>query len=482
MARWLWVLSAAAFVAGCGSSDGGAAPSSDASQPPDGGAPTDSSPSSNDGAGARDSSSSTDSGNPDAPDANPFADDQPFAAMRAACTFTQGALPSQTFGPSIANLSIPIDTIVIASQENRPFDQYLGQLPAYGQADVNVENPNVKLVGTTGMSYSPFHNTAFCTGDTAHDWDSMHKDWNNGANDGFVKVNDPGGNRTLGYYDATDLTFYYDLASTYGVGDAYFSGLLGPTGPNRLYLYAATSSGHIANGPGVASGQPSIFKRLKDAGVSFAVYSNASGPATNCPGPYSFETSIFCADIPQGAKTFAQFQADATAGTLPHVVWIYAGSDEHPPSDIQIGESDVQKFFDALVASPQWARAAFILTYDEAGGMYDHAPPPSACKPDAIPPNIPAEGSYPGQFDRYGFRVPFIVASPWSKPHYVSHQVSSHTSLLRFLELRFKLPACSNRDANEFPLIDYFDFSQPHFATPHVPAPVVVLPPSSKGC
>lgn len=191
--------------------------------------------------------------------------------------------------------------------------------------------------------------------------------------------------------------------------------MLGPTGPNRLYLYAGTSSGHIANGPGVAAGQPSIFKRLTTAGVSFGVYSNASSSGPGCPGPYSFETSIFCADIPQGAKTFAQFQADAKAGTLPHVVWIYPGSDEHPPSDIQNGESDVQKFYDALAASPQWSHAAFVITYDEGGGQYDHVPPPPACLPDAIPPNIPAEGSTPGKFDRYGFRVPMIIASAYSK-------------------------------------------------------------------
>jgi hypothetical protein len=61
--------------------------------------------------------------------------------------------------------------------------------------------------------------------------------------------------------------------------------------------------------------------------------------------------------------------------------------------------------------------------------------------------------------------------------------VQSHTSILRFLELLFKMPACSDRDANAEPLIDFFDFTQPPaFAVPHVPATVVVAPPSSKGC
>src|ERR1700722_14872771 len=89
-------------------------------------------------------------------------DDVPFAAKRAACSFKQGALPKETFGPSIADGNFPIDTIVIVTQENRSFDEYLSQLPAAGQPDANVEDPNVSLSNATGQSYYPFHENAFC--------------------------------------------------------------------------------------------------------------------------------------------------------------------------------------------------------------------------------------------------------------------------------------------------------------------------------
>ena len=49
--------------------------------------------------------------------------------------------------------------------------------------------------------------------------------------------------------------------------------------------------------------------------------------------------------------------------------------------------------------------------------------------------------SVPGSFDRYGIRVPFVAISPFAKPHYVSHNVYDHTSILRFIETRFDLPA-----------------------------------------
>ena len=64
-----------------------------------------------------------------------------------------------------------------------------------------------------------------------------------------------------------------------------------------------------------------------------------------------------------------------------------------------------------------------FITYDEAGGIYDHVPPPPACLPGATPP---AQGADLGGFDRYGFRVPVFVVSPFAKAHMVSHVVHSH--------------------------------------------------------
>jgi phospholipase C len=372
---------------------------------------------------------------------------------------------------------------VIVSQENRSFDSYYGRLPAFGQSDANGLDLSVRLLDSMSQPVGPFHQTQYCFTDIAHDWDTMHRDWNNGANDGFVRDNDPAGNRVLGYYEQSDITFYYALALNYGIGDANFSAVLGPTVPNRAYLYAGTSSGHVGgNWTGIAPGHPTIFSRLRDANISFAIYSNSSWTDSGCfGGPASYESGMFCADTGP-PRTFAQFQSDAARGTLPHVVWVDVGSDEHPPADMQVGESNVQSAFNALARSPQWAHAVFIITYDEDGGLYDHVPPPAACPPDDIEPLIPAEAQTPGRFDRYGFRVPLLVASPYSKPRFVSHVVNSHTSILRFIELRFALPALSDRDANESALLEFFDFSRPSFATPMIPPDVVIVDPTTVGC
>jgi phospholipase C len=160
-------------------------------------------------------------------------------------------------------------------------------------------------------------------------------------------------------------------------------------------------------------------------------------------------------------------------GQLPQVAFIdpiFVGTsntenDEHPTANIQVGEQFVQQVVNAVMTSPQWPSSALFLTYDEHGGFYDHVKPPAACEPDDIPPLL-ASGDVQAAFDRYGFRVPFVAVSPFSKAGYVSHKVYDHTSILRFIETRFDLPALTRRDANARPMLELFDFENPPFLTP----------------
>lgn len=115
---------------------------------------------------------------------------------------------------------------------------------------------------------------------------------------------------------------------------------------------------------------------------------------------------------------------------------------------------------------------ALFLTWDEHGGFWDHVPPPAACVPDDIPPML-SSGDEPGAFDRYGIRVPVVVVSPFARQRYVSHRVHDHTSILRFIETRFDLPALTRRDANADPMLNFFDFKAPTFALPLLPAAAI---------
>ena len=174
-------------------------------------------------------------------------------------------------------------------------------------------------------------------------------------------------------------------------------------------------------------------------------------------------------------KLIDQFYVDAENGDLPQVAYVdpaFFGdestqSDEHPPSNVQVGQAFTSGVINALMQSPNWPRSVMFLMYDEHGGYYDHVVPPAACVPDAIPPDL-QPGDEPGAFDRYGIRVPFVVVSPFARKRYVSHTVTDQTAVLRFIETRFDLPALTARDANSDPPFELFDFANPAFLTPPV--------------
>lgn len=375
---------------------------------------------------------------------------------------------------------LPVDHIVVLMQENRSADSYLGQLNAQGQPGYEAQptTGNPDPLNPTGPAIVPFHKTTYCeTSDLNHSWSGTHQEWNNGAMNGFTAANssgsnnadplDPSGTRAMGYYNQTDLPFYYGLYNTFATGDRYFSSVLSQTFPNRLYLYAGTSFGHIRNDV-IGSTQKSVFELLDQNFVSWKIY-GAQYPLT-----YGSLLFKYVADHKTGhVFPISQYYADAAAGKLPGVAFVdpelldkpNVQNDEHPVADVQLGQKFVADVTNALMASPNWSTSAMFLTYDEHGGFYDHVAPPAAVLPDATPPML-QPGDTAGAFDRLGIRVPIAVISPFSKSHFVSHVVDSHTSILRFIEYRFGLPSLTNRDAQSDPMLDYFDFQNPHFMTP----------------
>jgi len=93
------------------------------------------------------------------------------------------------------------------------------------------------------------------------------------------------------------------------------------------------------------------------------------------------------------AKVFpiSQYYIDVQSeATFPQVVFIERGStsnlDEHPSANIQTGAANTKKLIVAVMQSPGWGSSVFVLSFDEGGGLYDHVPPATVPKPDAIAP------------------------------------------------------------------------------------------------
>ncbi|TZF85511.1 phospholipase C, phosphocholine-specific (plasmid) [Pedobacter sp. BS3] len=160
--------------------------------------------------------------------------------------------------------------------------------------------------------------------------------------------------------------------------------------------------------------------------------------------------------VPKGDILY-QFRKDVDTGNLPTVSWLVApqGFSDHPSAP-WYGAWYVSEVLDILTKNPEvWKKTIFILTYDENDGYFDHVPPflppdplksnTGKCSPgtDTAVEHIrlqqELEQGLPDKQAReapigLGFRVPLIVASPWSRGGQVCSQVFDHTSVLQFLE------------------------------------------------
>lgn len=159
--------------------------------------------------------------------------------------------------------------------------------------------------------------------------------------------------------------------------------------------------------------------------------------------------------LPKG-DILHQFRQDVKNGELPAVSWIVAPENfsDHPGAP-WYGAWYLSEVMDILTNNPEvWKKTIFVLTYDENDGYFDHVPPFVAPKPgdanagkvsggiDTSVEYVTPEAQDKGDGNRsspigLGYRVPMVVASPWSRGGFVNSQVFDHTSDLQFLETFF---------------------------------------------
>ncbi|HVW26790.1 MAG TPA: alkaline phosphatase family protein [Polyangiaceae bacterium] len=395
-------------------------------------------------------------------------------SQRLACMYSAGSRATDTLGISAATRKkIPIEHVVVMMKENRSFDHLFGKLGG-GQPDSEPIPADFSNTDASGNVVKPFHLTTTCEpNDPGHQWDEMHAQVDGGKMDGFVtsaadSSTPPSsdGHFVMGYYEESDLPFYYFLAKTYALADRHFPSVRSGTWANRDYLYCGTSDGvkdTLTDGfPG--SGVQTIFDIMDAQSVTWGVYADDA--------PLSF--ALGWGLTHRGVHPVQDLIDGFNSGSLPSVVFVDGRlntQDDHPPADVQAGEAWVKNIYDAAVGSSLWQKTAILFTFDEGGGFFDHVPPPSdAC---IARPNNDKDKD----FFELGVRVPLVAISPWARRHAVSHVRHEHTSITRFIELVFDLPAMTDRDANSDALLDLFDFDQ-DIARP-LPAPPA---PGTGGC
>jgi phospholipase C len=470
-----------------------------------------------------------------------------LVAMLLAC---QGLVKQSPNPPG--SLQTSINHIVVFVQENRSFDSYFGALREYwaqnrfpdqpfdglpqfnnpaGAPPTNPgcdptlpytpATPNDCTIDPNSPPVAAFHFQSMCVENPSPSWNESHKAWNlkdaisNTATlDGFLwsaahdarnivpPFNDTNGVRAMGYYDGGDLNYYYSMASSFATSDRWFSPVMSRTDPNRFYLWAATSQGHVypLQQNSTLLTAKTILEELQTAGVTWKIYVHPDKTGATDPKSLFQYTYIrnftygntVLTKFPQNIVSTDQFLADAKAGTLPQLAFIEpataAGLDEHPADSdpgpgelpccsVQAGAAYAQSLINAVMTGPNWKDSVITFTFDEAGGFYDHVSPQPAVSPDGIKPSDLMVGDIctksTGQncdFVFTGYRVPLIVISPFAKKNYVSHAVADHTAILKLIETRFKLPALTARDAAQIDMAaEFLDFVNPQWTTPPSP-------------
>ncbi len=374
-----------------------------------------------------------------------------------------------------------IQHIVIIVQENRTVDNLFQFLPgantqSYGPAS------NGQIVQLQPESLAAH----FGLGHGHVTWLSEYA---KGAMNGFDKSGCSGACPTdaaYGYVPENEVAPYYTLAEAYSFADNFFESDEGPSFPSHQYLVSGTSTvsdsspnkasdnplpptgsatggcdspqGTLVNVVNPQGHQPttlqtfpcfqrqSIMNEMDAAGVTWKYYQQKQGA-----GIWNAVDAIYSiwsnpSEIAANVVTPpSQVLTDIGNGQLASVVWVTPTSDasDHPKTNDGSGPSWVGSVVNAIGNSQYWNDTAIFIVWDDWGGWYDHVTPTRY-----------------NSFE-LGFRVPFIVVSPYAKTGYVSHVQYEFGSILKFAEETFGLPSLNTTDARANDLSDCFNFSQP---------------------
>jgi phospholipase C len=339
-----------------------------------------------------------------------------------------------------------VQHVVIVMQENRSFDHYFGSMKGVrgfnDHSALLFQNGNNVFFQPQNTNYVlPFHVTTSCLGDIDHSEGGGLQAWNGGKWNRWVPVKGPD---VMTYYNRTNLSYYYALADAYTICDANFCSVIGPTFPNRLYLFTGmidpngTGGGPVLDNYVPPGGYTwtTYPERLQAAGISWKVY-RPNGDWFGDALPWFAQymnaqpgSPLYDRGVATVSDVVAALRHDVTNGTLPSVSWIIPPYElsEHPSFSPDTGEWFVNQLLNVLASNPAvFNSTVFIITYDENGGFYDHIPSPT-------PPPGTTNEFVGGQPIGLGVRVPLIIVSPWTRGGRVCSQVFDHTSIIRFLE------------------------------------------------
>jgi phospholipase C len=385
-----------------------------------------------------------------------------FRATLALCVTTAAIV-----APAAAarEAQTPIRHFVVLMQENHSFDNYFGTYAGANGIPEKICMPVDGRAKGGAACVRPFRLGGRAVPDLGHDRRMHDLQYAGGRMDGFVRAASIDRQKVersvMGYYDGRDLPFYWKVAKDYVLFDRFFASAAGGSVHNHMFWVTGRPGlpGLPGRIPREGFGElPTVFDRLEAAGISWKFYVEDYDPRRSLETTGTADLSVQAARVPllnfsryvNDPKLFdhivnlEEYYEDLRSGNLPEVAYIAPSrSSEHPPGRVEAGEDLVRGLLTALAMSDAWKSSAFLWTYDDWGGWFDHVRPPTV------------DGA------RHGFRVPALLVSPYARKGHIDSTRLETTSILRFIEDNWQLKPLARRDARAHSFEGAFDFSRP---------------------
>ncbi len=381
-----------------------------------------------------------------------------FAPAASRATATAGR-------PSAAAPAADIQHVIVVMQSGHSFDNYFGTRLGVDGIPANVCQ---RVQINSKSCVKPYHISSDQARAGLTDTRKVtDKAIDAGKMDGFVSAqpNASIGSLAMGHFNGSDLPYYWNLADRFTLFDHFYAASQAGPLPNRLVAVAGQTAGVTSNAPppgGISA--TTVFNQLDEAHLSWKYYVQAypfqqvsSGDQSRIPLLAMPAVTGNPADANRIVGS-GQYFTDLADGQLPAVSYVtsssgYSGRSPQSPAQ---GEAFVESLINALMQSSAWRHTALLLTYDDSGGWYDHAVPPTV-------------GGV-----TWGIRVPTILVSPYSRAGYVDTQQLNTASVPGLIDQVFRLPALTPQVASSASLLTALDLHQRPIS-PTIPSHIVLV-------
>jgi phospholipase C len=378
-----------------------------------------------------------------------------IAAASAAPATTVGAATSRTtvaaHRPAAAKTPSAIQHVIVVMQSGHSFDNYFGTRAGVDGIPAGVCQ---RVQVNSKSCVKPYHLSSDQARAGLTDTGRVTRNaLDQGKMDGFVSAqpNASIGSLAMGHLDGSDLTYYWNLADRFTLFDHFYAASQAGGLPNRLVAVSGQTAGLESNTPpptGISV--PTVFDQLDQAHLSWKYYVQGYPFQPVTPGDRS---RVPLLSIPSMTSSPAmanrivnsgQYFTDLASGHLPAVSYVSSssGDSERSPQSPAQGEAFVESLINALMQSSSWSHTALLLTYDDSGGWYDHAVPPTV-------------GGV-----TWGVRVPTILVSPYARAGHVDSQQADTASIPGFVDQAFHLPALTPQITTAGDLMSGLDLHQ----------------------